>query len=204
VVPEASCTAEIIYTLAKELGVEITAPIADALYVALVTDTGRFMYENTTPSAHPMAAELIEMGVDVHSVYRRLYENLPFGRLRLLSRALDRVKRLNGGALTVATLTREDFNETGCTETDSEGIVDHLRAVEGTAVAVLVRELLSEEREGMHKVSLRATNHRVDVSAIARGMGGGGHRQAAGFSTGLPLPEVIERVRTEVSSQLAS
>ena len=85
VVPEASCTAEIVYRLAKDLGVEITPPIADALYTGLVTDTGKFMYENTTAEAHRMAAELIEFGVEPHEVHRRLYEDLPFRRLQLLA-----------------------------------------------------------------------------------------------------------------------
>jgi phosphoesterase RecJ-like protein len=202
VVPNASCTAEIVYRIAKELGVEITPEIGEALYVALVTDTGRFMYENTTPEAHRMAAELIELGVDVHGVYRRLYEDLPFSRLQLLARALNRVGRYDDGALTITYLTREDYEETGSLETDSEGIVDHIRAVEGTAVAALVRDLLSDERAGVRKVSLRSTDGRVDVSRIARGHGGGGHRQAAGFSTELPVEELIERLRVEVGEQL--
>jgi bifunctional oligoribonuclease and PAP phosphatase NrnA len=200
--PHASCTAEIVFRLAKELGVEITPPIADALYVALVTDTGRFMYENTTPEAHRMAAELIEAGVVVDDVYRRLYENLPFGRVQLLARALERVERFDGGALTLTHLTRSDFEETATLETDSEGIVDHIRSVEGTAVAALVRELLNGNSNGRRKVSLRATDSRVDVSRIARSLGGGGHRQAAGFSTDLPLPELLERLRSEVGAQL--
>jgi bifunctional oligoribonuclease and PAP phosphatase NrnA len=204
VVPEASCTAEIVWRLAKELGAEITAPIADALYVALVTDTGRFMYENTTPEAHRMAAELIDVGVDPHRVYRRLFEALPFRRLQLLQRALASVERHDGGAITIGHLTREDFAQAGALETDSEGIVDHMRAVEGTAVAVLVRELLADERKGMRKVSLRATDGRVDVSEIAREMGGGGHRQAAGFSTDLPFRELVEKLRGEVGRQLRS
>jgi phosphoesterase RecJ-like protein len=202
VVPEASCTAEIVYALARELGVEITAPIADALYVGLVTDTGRFMYENTTPEAHRMAAELIEAGVDPHPVYRRLYEDLPFGRILLLQRALASVERHDEGAMTVVHLTRADFEETGALETDSEGIVDHIRAVEGTAVAVLVRELLADDRKGLRKVSLRATDGRVDVSRIARELGGGGHRQAAGFSTELPYPQLVEELRKQVNAQL--
>jgi phosphoesterase RecJ-like protein len=202
VVGDASCTAEIVYGLAKDLGAEITLPIADALYVALVTDTGRFMYENTTPEAHIMAAELIQTGVAPHDVYRRLYEDLPFSRLELLSRALSSVERHDGGAITVGHLTKDDFEETQAVETDSEGIVDHMRAVEGTAVAVLVRELLADEREGMRKVSLRATDGRVDVSAIARQMGGGGHRQAAGFTTELPYPELIETLREQIAAQL--
>src|SRR5918999_1449431 len=131
----ASCTAEIVWRLAKELGAEITPRIADALYTGLVTDTGRFMYENTTPTAHRMAAELIEAGVEPHQVYRRLFENLPFRRLLLLQRALSSVERLDGGAITIAHLVKDDYAATGAFETDSEGVVDHMRAVEGTAVA---------------------------------------------------------------------
>jgi phosphoesterase RecJ-like protein len=200
--PTASCTAEIVWSLAGELGAEITPPIAEALYVALVTDTGRFMYENTSPTAHRMAADLIDAGVEVHEVYRRLYENLPFGRLQLLSRALARVERYDEGALTVTHLDRDDYRETGTLETDSEGIVDHLRAAEGTAVAGLVRELLSDDRRGRRKVSLRATDGRVDVSRIARELGGGGHPQAAGFTTDLPLPDLVGRLRREIQAQL--
>jgi phosphoesterase RecJ-like protein len=202
VVANASCTAEIVFQIAKELEVEITPEIGEALYVALVTDTGRFMYENTTPEAHRMAADLIELGVNVHEVYRRLYEDLPFSRLQLLSRALNRVSRHDDGALTVTYLTRQDYEDTASLETDSEGIVDHIRAVEGTAVAALVRDLLSDERAGVRKVSLRSTDGRVDVSRIARAHGGGGHRQAAGFSTELPVEELVERLRVEVGEQL--
>jgi bifunctional oligoribonuclease and PAP phosphatase NrnA len=202
VVPDASCTAEIVFRIAKQLEVEITPETADALYVALVTDTGRFMYENTTAEAHRMAAELIELGVDVHDVYRRLYEDLPFSRLQLLGRALERVSRYDGGVLTATYLTRADYEETGSLETDSEGIVDHIRSVEGTKVAALIRELLSDGRVGVRKVSLRATDGSVDVSRIARSHGGGGHRQAAGFSTELPLEQLLERLRVEVGEQL--
>jgi bifunctional oligoribonuclease and PAP phosphatase NrnA len=204
VVGDASCTAEIVHGIAKELGAEITPEIAESLYLGLITDTGRFMYENTTPAAHRMAAELIDTGVDVHDVYRRVFEDLPFRRLQLLSRALSSVERYDDGTITVGILTRSDFEETGALETDSEGIVDHMRAVEGTAVAVLVRELLGEGKEGSRKVSLRATDGRVDVSRIARSLGGGGHRQAAGFSTDLPLLDLIGNLRAGVEGQLGS
>jgi bifunctional oligoribonuclease and PAP phosphatase NrnA len=202
VCPVASSTAEIIWRIAREIGVEITPRIADALYTGLVTDTGRFMYENTTPAAHRMAAELIEAGVEPHQVYRRLYEDLPLRRLHLLQRALASVERHDDGAITIAHLTKRDYEETGALETDSEGVVDHMRAVEGTAVAVLVRELLSEEREGTRKVSLRATDARVDVSQLAREFSGGGHPQAAGFSTTMPYPELVSRLRELVRRQL--
>jgi phosphoesterase RecJ-like protein len=202
VVPEASCTAEIVYDLARELGAEMTLPIAGALYRGLVTDTGRFMYENTTAAAHRMAADLIDAGVEPHDIYRRLYEELPFRRLQLLARALGSIGRFDDGALTLALLGRQDFEDTGAVETDSEGIVDHLRAVEATKVAGLVRELLCEDRQGRRKVSLRATDGAVDVSQIARSFGGGGHRQAAGFSTDLAPDELVAALRAQVVAQL--
>ena len=200
--PQASCTAEIVWRLARELGAELTPGIAGAMYVGLVTDTGRFSYENTSPDSHRMAAELIEAGVDPHLVSRRLYEDLPFRRLQLLQRALASVQRYDDGVITLASLTRRDFAQTDALETDSEGIVDHMRSVEGTAVAVLVRELLAEDRRGLRKVSLRATDGRVDVSQIARTLGGGGHPQAAGFTTELPLHGLVVRLRAEVAAQL--
>jgi phosphoesterase RecJ-like protein len=202
VVAEASCTAEIVYDIARELGAELTVPIAGALYLGLVTDTGRFMYENTTPAAHRMAGDLINAGVEPHEVYRRLFEDLPFRRLRLLSHALQSVQRHEDGALTIALLGRGDFEATGALETDSEGIVDHMRAVEDTKVAALARELLCPDREGRSKVSLRATDGSVDVSLIARAFGGGGHRQAAGFSTGLGRDELVASLREQVTAQL--
>ena len=204
VASEASSTAEMVWQIAKELDVEITPKIADALYVGLVTDTGRFMYENTTAAAHRMAAELIEAGVEPHTVYRALYEDLPFRRLQLLQRALASVERHDDGAMTIAHLTKRDYEETGALETDSEGVVDHMRAVEGTRVAVLVRELLADDREGMRKVSLRATDGSVDVSRVARAFGGGGHPQAAGFSTAVPFPELVDQLRGHVREQLAT
>jgi phosphoesterase RecJ-like protein len=173
--------------------------MAEALYIALVTDTGRFMYDNTTARSHQMAAELIEAGVDVAAVYRRLYQDLPFPRLKLLARALAAVRRYDDGLVTVAHLGRGDFGETGAQESDAEGVVDHLRAVEGTAVAALVRELV--DREG-RKVSLRATDQRVDVSIIARSLGGGGHRQAAGATTELPFEQLVAQIRQGVREQL--
>jgi len=201
VVPEASCTAEIIWDLMKGLGVEFTRPIAEALYVGLVTDTGKFMYENTGPRAHLMAGELIEAGVDVHAIYRRLFEGVPQGKLELLARGLTNVERFDDGLLTLTHLSRDDYAATGADESYSEGVVDHLRALEGTAVAGLVRDLLGDG-ESRRKVSLRATDDRIDVSAIARAMGGGGHRRAAGFSTTLEYPQLVEVLRASLAEQL--
>jgi phosphoesterase RecJ-like protein len=203
VVPEASCTAEIVWDLMHGLGVTPTVNIAEALYVGLITDTGRFMYENTTPRAHVMAAELLEAGVNVHEIYRRVYEGVPYGKLALLARGLSKVERYDGGRLTMTQLSAGDFQESGAEESYSEGVVDHLRALQGTAVAALVRDRLGDA-DGMRKVSLRSNDERVDVSAIARSQGGGGHRMAAGFSTAMEWPRLVAFLREEVAEQLAS
>lgn len=198
----ASCTAEIVWDLMRGLDVALTPQIAEALYVGLVTDTGRFMYENTGPRAHMMAADLIEAGVDVHEIYRRLYEGVPEPKLALLTRALAQVQRFDGGRLTMARLTREDFEQTGAEESYTEGIIDHLRAVQGTKVAALARELTGVDRRGAAKVSLRATDGEIDVSLIARLQGGGGHRQAAGFATEMHPAELVTFLRQAMSAQL--
>ena len=199
----ASCTAEIVWQLMGALGLRASGVVADALYVGLVTDTGRFMYDNTGTQAHLMAADLIEGGVDVHGIYRHLYEGMPEGKLRLLARALTHVQRFDDGGLTLAWLSAEDFEQSGAEESHSEGVIDHLRSVESTKVAALVRHKMGAETPaGTRKVSLRATDDDVDVSRIARAGGGGGHRRAAGFTTELDDAELVEFLRAAVREQL--
>lgn len=202
VVPQASCTAEIVWDLMHGLDFKPQGRVADALYVALITDTGRFMYENTGPRAHQMAAELIEAGVDVQRIYRRLFEEMPLAKLHLLARALSSVRTYDQGRLTLACITLADLAATGAEESHHEGIVDHLRAVRGTKVAALVREVQSADGALRRKVSLRATGEDLDVSAIARVEGGGGHRRAAGFTTDLDVQEIAALLRREISLRL--
>jgi bifunctional oligoribonuclease and PAP phosphatase NrnA len=191
VVPDASSTAEIVRDILRELDVDLTPQIAEALYVALVTDTGRFQYSNTTPKALRLAAELVEAGADVHGIFRHVYETVQFAKLKLLARALDRAQLFEGGRLVVSYLLRADFDEVGAEEPYSEGIVDYLRSVEGSEMVALIRE--PPRGEGPpRRVSLRSSHDEVDVSAIARQMGGGGHRQAAGFSSAREIPEIVD------------
>ena len=208
--PSASCTAEMVWDLAHALEVDLTPALASALYVGLITDTGCFMYENTGPRAHLMAAELIEAGVDVHAIYQQVYEGVPFGKLALLARGLANAERYDDGRLTASQLSAEDFAEAGAEETYSEGVIDHLRAVRGTAMAALARDRLptvgdavdGQDAQRVRKVSLRASDMRVDVSAIARAQGGGGHRAAAGFSTSMPWNELVAFLRKQLTEQL--
>jgi phosphoesterase RecJ-like protein len=198
---DASCTAEIVYELAGLLAVEITPEMALALYVALITDTGRFMYENTDARTHRVAAALIEAGVDVDDTYRRLYERVPLEKLRLVARALDHVELRCGGALVLTYISAADYEASGATEEMTEGIIDHLRSVDGARVAAVIRDQPSRG-DNARKVSLRSSGGEVDVSAIARKGGGGGHIRAAGFSSELGPDELAQFVATEVSAQL--
>ena len=198
---DASCTAEIIYDLVPLLGVALTPEMANALYVALVTDTGKFMYENTDARSHRMATGLIEAGVQVNDVYRRLYEHAPIEKLRLLARALDRIEIHEEGRLAITNIARDDYDATGASEAHTEGIIDHLRTIDGTLVSAVVRDQ-GDTARAARKVSMRSTDGRIDVSAIAREHGGGGHRRAAGFGTDLPYEQVVEFLIAEINSQL--
>ena len=195
----ASSTAEIVYGVALQMGVEITPDMAAALYVGLVTDTGRFSYENTNADTHRIAAALIEAGVDVNDIYRRLYEHVPLEKLRLVARALNAIERPCEG-LAVTYIREADYEATGSGEEMTEGIIDFLRSLDGAKVAAVIRELGSRGRAA-RKVSLRSSGDGVDVSAIARVHGGGGHVRAAGFSTDLEKDEIVTFLCSELAAQ---
>ena len=197
----ASSTAEIVYDLAVLLGVRLTSEMASALYVGLVTDTGKFMYESTTAHTHRVVAELIEAGVDIDDTYRRLYEHVPLEKVRLVSRALDQIHRYCDERLVMTYITSADYKATGAGEEMTEGVIDHLRSIDGAKVAAVVRDL-GERGRAARKVSLRSSEGDVDVSAIARKRGGGGHKRAAGFSTDLELDDLASFLCAEVVAQL--
>jgi phosphoesterase RecJ-like protein len=200
---KASCTAEIVYGLAVLLGARVTEEMASALYVGLVTDTGKFMYENTDASTHRIAAELIDAGVDVADTYQRLYEHVPMEKVRLVARALEAIQRACDERLAVTYISTADYEATGAGEEMTEGIIDHLRSIEGVKVAAVVRDL-GDRGRAARKVSLRSSDGDVDVSAIARNSGGGGHKRAAGFSTDLEIEDLVAFLCDEVVAQLGS
>jgi phosphoesterase RecJ-like protein len=194
VVADASSTAEIVRDVCAALDVPLTPEIAEPLYVGLVTDTGRFQYSNTTSKALRLAAELVDAGADVHGIFRHVYESVQFAKLKLLARALDHAQLYEGGRLVISVLLREDFASVGAEEPYSEGIIDYLRSVEGTELVALIREPPRDEGPA-RRVSLRSSHDEIDVSAIARQAGGGGHRQASGFSSEASVAEIAEFIR---------
>jgi phosphoesterase RecJ-like protein len=198
IVADASSTGEIVRDVLAELGVGLTPEIAEAIYIALVTDTGRFQYTNTTTKAHALAIELMEHGVEPQEIYRRIYESAPFARQQLKGRALERARLYEDGRMIASYLLRTDFEELGVGEEYAEGVIDELRAVKGVELAMTVRE--PPEGEALRRISMRSATDLLDVSAIARQRGGGGHRRAAGFSTEESIEQVIEFVRSEFAN----
>jgi phosphoesterase RecJ-like protein len=199
----ASSTAEILLDVLEALGVELTPDIAQSLYVALVTDTGRFQQRTTGANALRMAARLVAAGVDIELVYQRVFETVPMRKLRLLGRVIDHLVLYEGGRVAVSHVARADFATLGAAESDTEGLVDHLRAIAGVEVAALIREppFADDGVAPPDRVSLRSRGG-IDVSAIARKAGGGGHKQAAGFSHGGDLVSIRRFIVSEAAERL--
>jgi bifunctional oligoribonuclease and PAP phosphatase NrnA len=199
IAPDASSAAEVLVSVIDAAGIALTPQIATPLYAGMVTDTGRFGYTNTSPATHRTAARLLEAGADNAELARRLYENQPPDRLVLMGRALASSRRLADGRMVAAVLTRDDFTAAG--GDDSENIVEVMRSGRGVQVAALVREA---GPPGSYRVSLRSVDPAVDMSAIAREEGGGGHRAAAGFSTRRDPDELIAWLERCVHERLGS
>lgn len=200
--PSACATGEIIYDLLllADTG-EWDAAILAGLYTAIETDTGSFRFSNTTPRTHAIAADLLRRGVDPEQVYRQLHGTVPLKRLDILRIALHHLEQDPELPITWITIPREVTHEMDATADDLDGVAEYARSVEGTEVALLFRETL----DGGTKVSFRS-NGLVDVNAIARQFGGGGHVKASGAVVGGPVasarPRVLEATRTAVRSTI--
>jgi phosphoesterase RecJ-like protein len=199
--PGAASTTVILYEIFRAGRVPIDVQIAGSLYVGLVTDTGRFQYSNTNPQAHRIAADLQEIGVDAAAISRQIYESISPSKIRLLGRALEHMELTQGGVVVTSWLREDDFAAAGADDSHAEGIIDTLRQVRGAAVAVLAREK-SGGTEAQTKVSLRSMDGKVDVAAIAQLRGGGGHKQAAGFTTAGDVFEVLQWTERQFQSVL--
>ncbi len=186
--PAAAATAELIFDVLVLDGSDIDARTASALYVGLVTDTGSFRYSNTTPHAHRLAAALIEAGADPEALYRPLFATLSLAELATLQAALSSVRRDAEIGLTWAAVDTETSQRLGALD-EYEGVLEHLRNLAGTEIAVLFREL----PDGGVKVSFRSTGS-ANVAALASSFGGGGHEKASGATLTGALGETVERV----------
>ncbi len=189
--PAACATGELIFDLLEfaEPGAEWPSTVAEAIYTAIVTDTGSFRYANATPRAHMIAAELLRRGVDPEAVYRRLFATVPLRRITLLRAALENLETDPEVPVSWITVPRSTFESLNATSEDLDGIVEYARSIEGTEVALLFRETA----DGSTKVSFRS-NGEVDVNALARQFGGGGHVKASGALIRGPLEPTRQAV----------
>lgn len=182
----ASATGELVYDLMQATAGPWPSEALDGIYVAILTDTGSFRFSNSTPRAHRLVADLIERGVDPEVLYSKVYGRSPLRRMQLLQAALETLEVADGvGTITVPSLT---FEQLEATSEDIEGLVDYPRSVEGVHVALLFRTT----SRGI-KISLRSDGL-VDVNALAREFGGGGHVRASGALIEGTLEEVRSRV----------
>lgn len=172
----AAATGAIIWQLLPHLGSAPTGKIATCLYTALLTDTGRFSYANTTPETLRMAAEMTEAGAHPHDIYTAVYENRSAGAQQLVGLTLSRITLANGGRVAYSWVTAEDFAVFGARPEEAENLIDFVRALGGVDAVLLAKVDGTTVR-----ASLRAKTD-VDVGTVARSLGGGGHRAAAGLT----------------------
>ncbi len=185
---EACATAEIVYKLIKDLEAPITRDTAVAIYTGIFTDTGSFRFSNTNRSAFSICDEMVRRGVEPYRVAKHVYGTYSLGRIKLLNLALDSIEISRDGHLSIMTLTRDMFEETGTHSEDVDGLINYAKRIEDVRVAVLIQEYREGGRRRLH-VSLRSDGS-VDVATIAAAYGGGGHPMAAGFNIDASLPEL--------------
>lgn len=184
--PDAAASAVVARELLRRLDLPLDAQVATCLYTALLTDTGRFAYRNTTPQVHALAAEFLAAGVDQDAVARELYATQPYGSLKVAGRALERLAVHDGKGFVFTWVTLADVADAQITPDEVDGIIDLVRTADGYDVAVVLKELA----DGRYKVSMRSKGA-TDVGALCQAHGGGGHRLAAGYTSALRDPAAI-------------
>lgn len=186
---KAAAAGEIIFRLIPMLGVEVTQPMATALYTAICTDTGCFRHSNVTPNTLRTAAKLMETGIDAYSVNRRMFETKTRERLAIERSAIEAMSYRKGGRIAVMPVTAKMLEDAGVSEGDIEGLSSMPRQIEGVQIGIMLREV----KDGI-KISVRSVPG-IDASAICARLGGGGHPAAAGcFAKGASMEEAVDRI----------
>ncbi|MDD4496373.1 MAG: bifunctional oligoribonuclease/PAP phosphatase NrnA [Eubacteriales bacterium] len=192
-----SSTGEIIFKFLEYSGVEIDKEIAEALYVAITTDTGGFRYSNTTSETHIVASRLLEKGIDVSDISKKVFDTVSKEKVLMMGEAIKSLKLLDGGKLAVITITYESIGKIAKHDEDTEGLVNIGRNIDGVEVSVLFKST----PEGKVKVNLRS-NEYVDVSKVASHFSGGGHIRASGCIISGELEDVKVQVINKIREQI--
>lgn len=197
IVPDASSTAELVYSLTEKE--KISKSAAEALYLGIVHDTGVFQYPCTAPSTYEAAAELVRKGINASGLIRDTFYVKTYAQNQILGRALmESIMFLNGECI-VSYMRESTLKFYGVSPKELDGIVSHLRNTKGVRTAIFMYELEPE----IYKVSLRSDDT-VDVSVIARRYGGGGHKRAAGVTMSGTFYSIINRLSAQIEKQLRS
>ena len=197
--PAAPATGQILYELFRQTELPITYAMADNLYVAISTDTGSFQYSGTTARTYEIAAELVRAGVNVSDLAKKMYESYPRRRLELLRALLNTLRFSANDQVASVSLSRATAAEIGALPEDNEGLIDHIRSIQGVTVAAFFEEL----DQGKVRVSLRSKELAADVSKVCANFGGGGHPLAAGARVAGTLREVEDRVLAAIAAEIA-
>lgn len=189
---KAPAAAEIIYLYLAHHGFEIDSDIATCLYTGIVSDTGCFMYESTSPRTFRVAGELLSKEIDKAKIIIQLFQNKKKEKIKLQSEVLLRTRFFNSGSIAIGYIDKEILDKTNSRMIDSEGIIEQIRSIKGVETAILIKENTSlDKKEYFTKVSLRSKS-KVDVSEIAKKFGGGGHVRASGFEIKKAKSEVFD------------
>lgn len=186
--PDAAAAGVIVCEFARHLGVVLTEGAAQALFCAVATDTGRFQYQNANSEAFEIASELVAAGADPSEVSLRVYQSERINYLHLEARVMGRIRTFEDGRIAYSYATLADLEATGVDTSECDGLIDIVRRVDGAEVALFLRQSGNVVRG-----NLRAKGN-LDVSIVARAMGGGGHQAASGFTSELDLDETLSRV----------
>ncbi len=195
---EACATGVLIYRLLLAAGHKVSNEVATCIYTAILSDTGSFRYSNANPEAFQVAGEMVALGVDPWSIASGLYESQEEVRLRLLALALPTLRVSSCGLYASIAVTLDMYAATGAEESDTDRFINYPRSIRGVEVAIFFRQL-SENR---YKISFRSKGN-VDVGALARAMGGGGHHNAAGATVEGTLESVLGWVYDRVAKLIA-
>jgi len=198
--PSSPATGQILYELFRAGDLPLTYEMADNLFVAISTDTGSFQYAGTTARTYEIGAELIRAGVNVAELSRKMYENYPRRRLELLRGLLNTLRFTSHDRCASVALTMDAAAKIGALPEDNEGLIDHIRSIQGVQVAAFFEELPEQKV----RLSLRSKDERFNASALCGQFGGGGHPMAAGARIKGPLAEVQEKVLAAIDADLAA
>jgi phosphoesterase RecJ-like protein len=197
--PQASSASEMVYRLFKTMKIPLDRESALALYVGILTDTGSFRYANTTAQTHKIAAELLEYDLSVSSIYKRIYENVPFYDMRALIKALEKIRLGSKGRVAWVELKKREYSRRNMVIDLAEQILNSLRSIKGVEVVALFKENLKTGNE--IRANLRSSGN-VDVNKIAAIFGGGGHKNASGCTIIGKLEQVRKKVLKEIGKAL--